>query len=68
MFHKYEHLNLIGLHAHIGSQIFDVNPFLDEVEIMMTLVKDIKEQFGFEITDVDLGGGARRLLHREGCT
>ena len=57
VFHKYEHLNLIGLHAHIGSQIFDVNPFLDEVEIMMTLVKDIKEQFGFEITDVDLGGG-----------
>lgn len=57
IFHQYEHLNLIGLHAHIGSQIFDVDPFLDEVDIMMGLVKEIKDQYGIEIKEVDLGGG-----------
>ena len=56
-FHRYEHLQLVGLHAHIGSQIFEVDPFLDEVDIMMNLVKDIKEKYNIQVTEVDLGGG-----------
>ena len=56
-FHQYQHLELIGLHAHIGSQIYDVTPFLDEVDIMMRLVKDIQECYDIQIKEVDLGGG-----------
>ena len=56
-FHQYQHLELIGLHAHIGSQIFDVTPFLDEVDIMMRLVKEIQECYDIQIKEVDLGGG-----------
>ena len=56
-FHQYQHLELIGLHAHIGSQIFDVTPFLDEVDIMMRLVKEIQECHDIQIKEVDLGGG-----------
>lgn len=54
---KYENINLVGLHAHIGSQIFDVEPYLGEVEIMMNLVKEIKQQHNINIEEVDLGGG-----------
>lgn len=54
---KYENVNLVGLHAHIGSQIFDVAPYLDEVEIMINLVKEIKQQHDINIEEVDLGGG-----------
>jgi len=54
---KYKHIKLVGIHAHIGSQIFDVNPFLDEVKIMMGLVKEIKEKYNIDINEVDLGGG-----------
>lgn len=54
---KYEHIKLVGIHAHIGSQIFDVEPYLDEVEIMMGLVKEIKEKYDIDINEVDLGGG-----------
>ncbi|EQK43087.1 diaminopimelate decarboxylase [[Clostridium] bifermentans ATCC 638] len=54
---KYENISLVGLHAHIGSQIFDVEPYLDEVEIMMNLVKEIKQQHNINIEEVDLGGG-----------
>ncbi|MFI3209523.1 MAG: diaminopimelate decarboxylase [Peptostreptococcaceae bacterium] len=53
----YKNLKLVGLHAHIGSQIFDVKPFLDEVEIMMNLVKEARENYNLDIKEVDLGGG-----------
>ena len=54
---EYKRVKLVGLHAHIGSQIFELEPFLDEVDVMMKLVKEIKENYGIELTDVDLGGG-----------
>lgn len=54
---NYKNIELVGIHAHIGSQIFDVEPFLDEVEIMMNLVKDIRENYDINIKEVDLGGG-----------
>ncbi len=54
---KYSHLNLVGIHAHIGSQIFDIKPYLDEVDIMINLVREVKEKYNIEIKEVDLGGG-----------
>ncbi|MEG1131268.1 MAG: diaminopimelate decarboxylase [Romboutsia sp.] len=54
---NYKNIELVGIHAHIGSQIFDVEPYLDEVKIMMNLVKEIKETYNIEIKEVDLGGG-----------
>ncbi len=40
---EYKNIKLVGLHAHIGSQIFDVEPYIDTVDIMMNLVKEIKK-------------------------
>lgn len=54
---SYENINLVGIHCHIGSQIFDIEPFEDAVEIMMGYVKQIKEETGHIISEVDLGGG-----------
>lgn len=54
---NYKNIELVGIHAHIGSQIFDVEPYLDEVQIMMNLVKEIKEKYDIDIKEVDLGGG-----------
>ena len=39
---KYKHIKLVGLHAHIGSQIFDIQPFIDEVDIMIDLIMQIQ--------------------------
>ncbi|MCJ7691134.1 MAG: diaminopimelate decarboxylase, partial [Clostridiaceae bacterium] len=36
-------IKLAGLHCHIGSQIFELQPYRDAVGIMMSLIKDIKE-------------------------
>ena len=52
-----EYIELNGLHCHIGSQIFDLEPFEDTTEIMLNLINDIKETLGYEIKDWDLGGG-----------
>jgi diaminopimelate decarboxylase len=50
-------VQLAGIHCHIGSQIFETQPFEDAVDIMMNIVADIKAETGLEIAELDLGGG-----------
>ena len=50
-------LRLIGLHCHIGSQIFEIKPYEDAVEIMLNYIAEIKRETGHEIKELDLGGG-----------
>lgn len=52
-----ENINLAGLHCHIGSQIFDLEPFEDAAEIMLTLIDKVKKETGHLIKELDLGGG-----------
>ena len=51
-----KHLKLTGLHAHIGSQIFELEPHRDLGEIMVNLVLDAKK-FGHHINELNVGGG-----------
>ncbi|WPC41558.1 diaminopimelate decarboxylase [Clostridium sp. JS66] len=60
-------IELKGLHCHIGSQIFDIKPYEDEVEIMLSIVKNIKDEMGYELTELDLGGGFG-IYYKEGDT
>lgn len=46
-----------GVHCHIGSQIFDIEPFCKAAEIMMNFVGDLKDELGIEIDQLNLGGG-----------
>ena len=48
---------LAGLHCHIGSQIFDIEPFADAASIMVKFIAEIKAQCGYEIRELNLGGG-----------
>ena len=52
-----ENLNLVGIHCHIGSQIFETEPFVDAADIMVSFAKNISEQFGVNITEINFGGG-----------
>jgi len=56
-----DHLRLIGLHSHIGSQIFDVDGFELAAHRVIGLLRDIVEEYGVDkttqISTVDLGGG-----------
>lgn len=52
-----EHIELSGLHCHIGSQIFDIDPFVLAAEVMMNFIARIRDELGYEIKELDLGGG-----------
>ncbi|WP_305094603.1 diaminopimelate decarboxylase [Prescottella sp. R16] len=53
-----ENLRLVGLHSHIGSQIFEVDGFELAAHRVIRLIREIVDRFGAEqLTIVDLGGG-----------
>lgn len=52
-----QNLNLYGVHCHIGSQIFDTEPFVHAADVMLKFIKEIKEATSFEIKELNLGGG-----------
>ncbi|GAA3534197.1 diaminopimelate decarboxylase [Mycolicibacterium helvum] len=56
-----DHLRLVGLHSHIGSQIFDVAGFELAAHRVIGLLRDVVAEFGVDktaqISVVDLGGG-----------
>lgn len=50
-------IKLRGLHCHIGSQIFDIDPFELAADVMLNLYKQIKDETGVELEELNLGGG-----------
>ncbi len=50
-------VKLCGIHCHIGSQIFDIEPFSDAAAIMTDFIADVKKECGYELTELNLGGG-----------
>ena len=50
-------LELVGLHSHIGSQIFDVGGFEVAARRVLGLVREVRDELGHEIAHLDLGGG-----------
>jgi diaminopimelate decarboxylase len=54
---KTPNINLIGLHSHIGSQIFEIEPHQDAANILLTKFVALKEKYGYELTELNIGGG-----------
>ena len=54
---KYTNLELRGVHAHIGSQIFELQSFEDEVEVLVKEIARINKKFGLSLDEMNIGGG-----------
>ena len=54
---KNKNLDFAGIHCHLGSQILDIQPFVDAAECMLDFVAEIKNKYNHEISIVNLGGG-----------
>lgn len=54
---EYKNIKVHGLHAHIGSQIFETSIFPDEIEIMAREISRINEKFNLELHEINIGGG-----------
>ncbi len=50
-------LHLLGLHSHIGSQIFDTSGFEVAARRVLALHAKVREELGTEMPEMDLGGG-----------
>jgi diaminopimelate decarboxylase len=50
-------LELVGLHSHIGSQIFDTAGFDVAAHRVVGLLATIRDALGIELAELDLGGG-----------
>ena len=53
---KLSSLNIIGIDFHIGSQITSIQPFIDSIKSIRSLVSDLKKE-NINITHIDVGGG-----------
>lgn len=46
-----------GVHCHIGSQIFDADPFIHAAEVLLQFLAEIRRETGAALTEMNLGGG-----------
>ena len=53
----YTNLKLHGLHAHIGSQIFETSIYGDEIEILTKEIARLDEKFNLKLDEINIGGG-----------
>lgn len=52
-----DRLELVGLHSHIGSQIFDVKPFDEAARKMVRFLDEARRTSALDIEELTLGGG-----------
>ncbi len=52
-----ENIDLLGFHCHIGSQIFESDPFVTAADIMFAFIAEVKTKLGFNTQMLNLGGG-----------
>jgi len=54
---KAKGVQLIGLHAHIGSQIFEIAPYLETINIVLDFALLMQQRHGLELREFSPGGG-----------
>jgi diaminopimelate decarboxylase len=53
---RLEHLSVQGMDCHIGSQLTNIEPFIDATDRLLALIEQLKSE-GIEIHHLDVGGG-----------
>ena len=54
---KTENISLCGFHCHIGSQIFESEPFITASSVMLEFIKQVKDELDYTAEMLNLGGG-----------
>jgi diaminopimelate decarboxylase len=50
-------LNLVGLHFHIGSLIFETQPYLEALTVLLNFAAEMKNRHNFILKELNVGGG-----------
>jgi len=59
------HLRLLGLHFHLGSPIFEVEPYQEAIRLVLGFAADMAEKLGFHLQEFSPGGGFAIAYTRE---
>lgn len=54
---KLPNIKLCGFHCHIGSQIFESEPFSTASELMLSFIAEVEKDLGYKTEILNLGGG-----------
>ena len=62
-----KNLEIKGLHAHIGSQIFETQVYYDEIGVLIKELKRINEVHNLNLDEMNIGGGLGITYTSEDC-
>ena len=57
------HVDMIGLHFHVGSQLFDTEDYTKSLEVILRLMKDLKDNLNFTTHELNMGGGFGAVIN-----
>jgi diaminopimelate decarboxylase len=63
---KSKHLNLCGLHSHLGTFVLDTRAYAAQIRIMCAFMDQVELQTGCRIESLDIGGGFASLNSLQG--
>jgi len=61
----HDRIDLIGLHSHIGSQVFELRAYVAAMEVMLDLLAELRRDLGFNPASLGAGGGLAISYTRE---
>jgi len=54
---KIRGLNVVGLHFHIGSLIYETEPYVESAKLVLKFAADMRNKYGLELSELSTGGG-----------
>lgn len=54
---KLSNLNLVGLHFHLGSGIYETAPYFEAIDIVLKFAKEMRDRHGMHMQELSVGGG-----------
>ncbi|MBQ9389569.1 MAG: diaminopimelate decarboxylase [Synergistaceae bacterium] len=58
-----EHIDMRGLHFHVGSQLFDTDDYTKSIEVILQLMKSLKDTMNFTTYELNMGGGFGAVIN-----
>lgn len=62
---KAPHLRLLGLHFHLGSPLFEVEPYIEAISLVLAFAAEMKQKHSFRLQEFSPGGGFAITYIRE---
>lgn len=50
-------LNVVGLHFHLGSSIFEASPYVEAIELTLRFAVQMQRKYAFKMAELNVGGG-----------